>query len=145
MSEERSKISLRKGPKRKDRPTISAPRQISAPIPNNDGPTIPRSTGGRLVAPASTGDGPVPRQRPPPSTGGKTGDLVKRRYSTRFNNLPSDFDAEKPPVPSIPNIDLSKYDPSVSVNSRPPPTRGPGGAPPVVDPKALRDPRLIPD
>ncbi|KAI1153222.1 exocyst complex component EXO84 [Nemania diffusa] len=143
MSEERSKISLRKGPKRKDRPTISAPRQISAPIPNNDGPTIPRSTGGRPVAAASTGDGPIPRQRPPPSTGGKTGDLVKRRYSTRFNNLPSDFDAEKPPVPSMPNIDLSKYE--QSVNSRPPPTRGPGGAPPVVDPKALRDPRLNPE
>ncbi|KAI1755620.1 exocyst complex component EXO84 [Xylaria castorea] len=142
MSEERSKISLRKGPKRKNRPTISAPRQISAPIPSNDGPPIPRSTGGRPAA--ITGDGPPPpRQRPPPSTGGKTGDLVKRRYSTRFNNLPSNFDPEKPPVPSIPDIDLAKYD--QSVNLRPLPARGPGGAPPAVDPKALRDPRLAPD
>ncbi|KAI1185048.1 serine/threonine-protein phosphatase pp2a catalytic subunit [Nemania serpens] len=149
MSEERSKISLRKGPKRKTRPTISAPRQISAPIPNNDGPTIPRSTGGRPVAlaaapaAAAAADTPPPRQRPPPSTGGKTGDLVKRRYSTRFNNLPADFDAEKPPIPAMPDIDLSKYD--QSVNSRPPPMRGPDGAPPTVDPKALRDPRLNPE
>lgn len=147
MSEERSKISLRKGPKRKTRPTISAPRQISAPIPNNDGPTIPRSTGGRPVAVAAAAaaavDAPPPRQRPPPSAGGKTGDLVKRRYSTRFNNLPADFDAEKPPVPAMPDIDLSKYD--QSVNARPPPMRGPDGAPPTVDPKALRDPRLIPE
>ncbi|KAJ8124107.1 hypothetical protein ONZ43_g87 [Nemania bipapillata] len=144
MSEERSKISLRKGPKRKNRPTISAPRQISAPIPTENNPTIPKSIGGGSVAPPNTDDGPVPRQRPPPS-GGKTGDLVKRRYSTRFNNFPSDFDAQKPPipsVPSIPNIDLSKYDTSVSVNSRPPPTRN---APPIVDPQALRDPRLVPD
>ncbi|KAI1108267.1 serine/threonine-protein phosphatase pp2a catalytic subunit [Nemania sp. NC0429] len=139
MSEERSKISLRKGPKRKTRPTISAPRQISAPIPNNDGPTIPRSTGGRPAA----ADAPPPRQRPPPSTGGKTGDLVKRRYSTRFNNLPADFDAEKPPIPAMPDLDLSKYD--QSVHARPPPMRGPDGAPPTVDPKALRDPRLIPE
>jgi len=147
MSEERSKISLRKGPKRKSRPTISAPRQISAPIPNNNGlpiattaASIPRNPGGRPAAIA--GDG-TPRPRPPPPTGGKTGDLVKRRYSTRFNNLPPNFDAQNPPVPSLPDIDLSKYD--QSAKTRPPPTRGPGGTAPVVDPKALRDPRLVPD
>ncbi|KAI1329732.1 serine/threonine-protein phosphatase pp2a catalytic subunit [Xylariaceae sp. FL0255] len=132
MSEERSKISLRKGPKRKStRPTISAPQQISAPIPNSDGPaTLPRT---RPLQSAP--------QRPPIS-GGKTGDLVKRRYSTRFNNLPTDFNAENPPVPSLPtNIDLSKYNEPV----KPPPSRGPGGPSPTVDPKALRDPRLVPD
>ncbi|KAI1819382.1 exocyst complex component EXO84 [Xylaria intraflava] len=142
MSEERSKISLRKGPKRKTRPTISAPRQISAPI-LNDGPTLPRATGGRPAAVPS--DGSPPRPRAPP-TRGKTGDLVKKRYSTRFNNLPADFNAEKPPVPAIPaipNLDLSSYGQPMS--SRPPPLRGPDGAPPVVDTKALRDPRLVPD
>ncbi|KAI0022779.1 exocyst complex component EXO84 [Xylariomycetidae sp. FL0641] len=143
MSEERSKISLRSGTRKKNRPVISAPRQISGPIPNNDGPAVPRSTGGRSIA-----DGPQPRPRPPPSTGGKTGDLVKRRYSTRFNNLPTEFDATKPPVPALPQFDISKYE--QPVKARPPPSRGGpppsrGGAPPVVDPKALRDPRLVPD
>lgn len=146
MSEERGKISLRSGPKRKARPTISAPRQISDPIPN-DGVAVPRSTGGR----PGPGGPPPPRQRPPPATGGKTGDLVKRRYSTRFNNLPSDFDATAPPMP---NFDISKYDQAAS-RPRPPPSRDggvpgiPGGpprtGPPTVDPKALRDPRLVPD
>ncbi|KAI0387785.1 serine/threonine-protein phosphatase pp2a catalytic subunit [Hypomontagnella monticulosa] len=145
MSEERSKISLRSGPKRKGRPTISAPRQISDPIPN-DGVQVPRSTGGRPGP-----NVPLPRQRQPPATGGKTGDLVKRRYSTRFNNLPSDFDPTAPPIPSVPSFDISKYD-RPSSSRRPPPSRdggaagGPGrGVPPVVDPKALRDPRLVPD
>ncbi|KAK8011246.1 hypothetical protein PG990_010211 [Apiospora arundinis] len=45
MSE--NKISLRSGGKRKGRPTISAPRQISGPIPN-DGIDVPRSSGGVL-------------------------------------------------------------------------------------------------
>lgn len=145
MSEERGKISLRSGPKRKARPTISAPRQISDPIPN-DGVAVPRSTGGRPGA----GGLPPPRQRPPPSTGGKTGDLVKRRYSTRFNNLPADFDATKPPVPSMPKFD-SKYVQPAS-RARPPPSRdgppplgAPRSGPPTIDPKALRDPRLVPD
>ncbi|KAF3061372.1 Exocyst complex component exo84 [Daldinia childiae] len=146
MSEERSKISLRSGPKRKGRPTISAPRQISDPIPNDGGVPVPRSTGGRV----GTNNPPPPRQRQPPATGGKTGDLVKRRYSTRFNNLPSDFDPSAPPVPSMPAFDISKYDQQAS-RPRPPPSRdGPGaglsrGVPPTVDPKALRDPRLVPD
>ncbi|KAI0159846.1 exocyst complex component EXO84 [Xylariaceae sp. FL1272] len=135
-----NRISLRKGPKRKinTRPTISAPRQISAPIPNNDGPsTLPRT---RPVALPTDG---VPRQTRPPISGSKTGDLVKRRYSTRFNNLPADFDAEKPPVPSLPNVDFSKYE--EPARQRPPPSRGAGGGPPTIDPKALRDSRLVPD
>ncbi|KAL7627653.1 exocyst complex component exo84 [Parahypoxylon ruwenzoriense] len=146
MSEERSKISLRSGPKRKGRPTISAPRQISDPIPI-DGVTVPRSAGGKAIA----GGPPPPRQRPPPASGGKTSDLVKRRYSTRFNNLPADFDATAPPVPSMPTFDPSRYEQSASRTRPPPPQDGglPAGlgrdAPPTVDPKALRDPRLVPD
>ncbi|KAI1470629.1 Cullin repeat-like-containing domain protein [Daldinia caldariorum] len=147
MSEEkeRSKISLRSGPKRKGRPTISAPRQISDPIPQ-DGVPIPRSTGGKV----GTNNVPPPRQRQPPATGGKTGDLVKRRYSTRFNNLPSDFDPTAPPIPSMPTFDISKYDQQASRPLAPSSRDGPGagasrGAPPTVDPKALRDPRLVPD
>lgn len=62
MSEDRSRISLRSGPKRKGRPTISAPRQISSPIPQGEvparGPSIPRA-----AAPDVT---PPPRARPLP-------------------------------------------------------------------------------
>lgn len=140
MSDDRNKISLRSGPKRKGRPAISAPKQISGPIPN-DGVNVPRSTGGRSIAAGA----PQPRPRPPPQAGGgKTGDLVKRRYSTRFNNLPNDFDASAPPIPSMPTFDPSKYEqPS---ERRPPPSRGaPAGGGPSVDVKALRDPRLVPD
>ncbi|KAI5868423.1 serine/threonine-protein phosphatase pp2a catalytic subunit [Durotheca rogersii] len=147
MSEERGKIlSLRSGPKRKGRPTISAPRQISDPIPI-DGVAVPRSTGGKAAA----GNLPLPRQRQPPTSGGKTSDLVKRRYSTRFNNLPADFDATAPPVPSMPSFDPSKYEQSAS-RTRQLPSRDGGvpassgrDVPPSVDPKALRDPRLVPD
>ncbi|KAI1435678.1 exocyst complex component EXO84 [Xylaria sp. CBS 124048] len=142
MSEERSKISLRKGPKRKNRLVISSPKQISAPI-LNDGPEFPKGMAG--LPAAISGNDSSPRPRAPP-TRGKTGDLVKQRYSTRFNNLPADFDAERPPLPSmpaIPNIDLVKY--GQAANLRSPPLRGADGGPPIVDTKALRDPRLIPD
>ncbi|OIW31866.1 hypothetical protein CONLIGDRAFT_612081 [Coniochaeta ligniaria NRRL 30616] len=133
MSEDRSRISLRSGPKRKGRPTISAPRQISSPIPQGDvpprGPSIPRTA----AAPDVT---PPPRARPLP-----TSDLVKRRYSTRFNNLPEGFDPTAPPIPSLPNLD--KYDTGRDRRGAPP-SRG-GGNAPVVDIKALRDPKLVPD
>ncbi|KAI0132225.1 Cullin repeat-like-containing domain protein [Xylariales sp. AK1849] len=158
MSDDKRGISLRAGPKRKGRPAISAPRQISNPIPN-DGIEVPRSTGGRPIANGSSGGSggpglpgaPPPRARPPPATGGKTSDMVKRRYSTRFNNLPQDFDATAPPVPSMPTFDPSRY--AQPKNTRPPPSRGEGsagpsrgsGGPLTVDVKALRDPRLAPD
>lgn len=143
MSE--TKLSLRSGGKRKGRPTISAPKQISGPIPN-DGIDVPRSSGGRSMAAQAA---PVSRPRPPPSQGGKTNDLVKRRYSTRFNNLPANYDATAPPVPSMPSIDSARYE--KPTDRRPPPSRAgdsggrPPGGPPVVDMKALRDPRLAAD
>lgn len=157
MSEDRTKISLRSA-KRKARPVISAPRQISEPIPN-DGVPVPRSVGGKISAvppppgTAASAAQPRPRPRPPPSTA--TGDLVKRRYSTRFNNLPENFDASAPPMP---NFDISKFQ-----QQRPPPPQlppsqagagpvggvglggGGGGAAPVVDRDALENPRLAVD
>ncbi|KAJ9161869.1 Exocyst complex component EXO84 [Coniochaeta hoffmannii] len=136
MSEDRSRISLRSGPKRKGRPTISAPRQISSPIPQGEvpprGPSIPRT-----AAPDVT---PPPRARPLPVSE-KTSDLVKRRYSTRFNNLPEGFDPTAPPIPTLPNLD--KYDPGRDRRGAPP-SRG-GGSAPAVDIKTLRDPNLVPD
>ncbi|KAF4472077.1 Exocyst complex component EXO84 [Fusarium albosuccineum] len=130
MSEERSKISLRSG-KRKKRPTISAPRQISSPIVQDGSSPKP---------PPIPGD-PRPRPRPPPVAGGKTSDLVKRRYSTRFNTLPTSFNAGAPPMPSAPS--LGSYEPRDHGPARPPPSRG--GAAPVLDIKVLRDPNLTPD
>ncbi|KAB5523862.1 exocyst complex component EXO84 [Coniochaeta sp. 2T2.1] len=136
MSDDRSRISLRSGPKRKNRPTISAPRQISAPIPQGDvpprGPSIPRN-----VAPDVT---PPQRLRPLPVSE-KTSDLVKRRYSTRFNQIPEGFDPTAPPIPSLPN--LANYDAGRDRGGAPP-SRG-GGNAPVVEVKALRDPKLVPD
>lgn len=138
-------ISLRSGGKRKTRPVISAPRQISGPIPEN-AIDIPRSSGGKGPP---LGGGPAPMARPPPTRGGKTSDKVLRRYSTRFNNLPNDFDASAPPVPSLPTFDPSKY---AQPATRTPPSRSEGGpvggrgaGPLAVDVKALRDPNLAPD
>ncbi|KAL2691886.1 exocyst complex component exo84 [[Neocosmospora] mangrovei] len=132
MSEERSKIySLRSG-KRKKRPTISAPRQISSPILQDGSAKLPP------VNEAAA----RPRPRPPPVAGTKTSDLVKRRYSTRFNALPtSNYSAGAPPMPPAPS--LGNYEPRDHAAARPPPSRA--GAAPVVDMKALRDPDLTPD
>lgn len=66
MSEERSKISLRSGPKRKGRPTISAPRQISSPIRQDDD----AAAGAPMEQPV-----PRPRLRPAPAAGGKVREL----------------------------------------------------------------------
>ncbi|KAM5348272.1 hypothetical protein ACJ41O_008096 [Fusarium nematophilum] len=131
MSEERSKISLRSG-KRKKRPTISAPRQISSPIVQDGSSPKPPPLGEAATR---------PRPRPPPVAGGKTSDLVKRRYSTRFNNLPANYNAGAPPMPQPPT--LGSYEPRDRSATRPPPSRG--GAAPVLDIKALRDPNLTPD
>ncbi|KAL2024048.1 hypothetical protein VTK56DRAFT_283 [Thermocarpiscus australiensis] len=138
MSEERSKISLRSGGKRKGRPAI----KISGPILQEDAGS--RGPTGRPMAEA----GPQPRPRPPPQSSGKTSDLVKRRYSTRFNNLPSNFDPTANPVPSLPNLD--QYAQVQTQDRRAPPSRGgrsesggAGSTGPQVDVRALRDPNLV--
>ncbi|RDA82967.1 hypothetical protein CP532_0870 [Ophiocordyceps camponoti-leonardi (nom. inval.)] len=127
MSDERSKISLRSGPKRKGRPTISAPRQISSPL-TQDGGLKPGESAPRA------------RLRPAPMAGGKTSNLVKQRYSTRFNNPPVGLDAGmQPPMPALPsNMDRRGGTTTTMTAPR-------IGAAPVVDIKALRDPKLVPD
>ncbi|KZF19368.1 Metallo-dependent phosphatase [Xylona heveae TC161] len=124
---EKRGISLRK--KRSMRPKISAPRQISSPIPNNQATLAPPNPASRTLL-------DVPRERPQP--GGRTADLVKRRYSTRFSQLPPDFDAAKPVVPSIP----TQYAASSSQTKIGAST---GGQKIVVDLNALRDPNLHPE
>ncbi|KAH7417937.1 Cullin repeat-like-containing domain protein [Cadophora sp. MPI-SDFR-AT-0126] len=129
MSEEKSKgISLRT--KRSKRPAIN-PKQISGPIQQTAGGP-PRSNGGQAAFEA-------PPQRP--QMGGKTSDLVKRRYSTRFNNLPTDYNAAAPPVPSMPSLP-SQFAAPNERGRGPSPGRGPGLN---VDVKALRDPNLRPE
>ncbi|RDA90458.1 hypothetical protein CP533_3934 [Ophiocordyceps camponoti-saundersi (nom. inval.)] len=128
MSDERSKISLRSGPKRKGRPTISAPRQISSPLSQDGGGLKPGESAPRA------------RLRPAPMAGGKTSNLVKQRYSTRFNNPPAGLDTGMPPpMPALPsNMDRRG---GMSTTMTAPRI----GAAPVVDIKALRDPKLVPD
>jgi len=145
MPEERRLLSLRSGNKRRDRLKISAPQQISAPIPQDGSEvSIQPSAGARPGGPAPVpGSGSLPaRPRPPPSSNSRTGDLVKRRYSTRFNNLPENYDASAPPP--MPSFDVSKYEQPQPI-SRPQPSRGrgeEGSVVPVVDKAALGDPRL---
>ncbi|CAK7211381.1 exocyst complex component exo84, partial [Sporothrix eucalyptigena] len=158
MSEDRLKISLRSGPKRKGRPVISAPRQISAPIPNGSGPNtanslpLPRNDGSRPGGDSK----PIPRPSLPAQSGGKTSDYIKRRYSARFNDMPKNEFA--PPVPSLPSFDRYESGRRPGAGGASLPIRGAedrggrggsggGGAsaPIPVDVKALRDPKLIPD
>ncbi|KAJ6183746.1 hypothetical protein N7519_005047 [Penicillium mononematosum] len=72
---------------RRQRPQISAPKPISGPLPPNT-----RSP--------ESGPSAIPtRERAPQNDA--TSDLVKRRYSTRFNSAP-EFDNKAPPVPALP-------------------------------------------
>ncbi|RQM08771.1 hypothetical protein DH86_00002475, partial [Scytalidium sp. 3C] len=123
-------ISLRT--KRKGgRPTISAPKQISAPISQSGGPTVAPSS---KLPPAAIG-----QQRPQAS--GKTSDLVKRRYSTRFNNPPPGFNPTNPSVPSVPSLP-SQYTTQNDRGRGPSPARG---STLTVDLAALRNPNFRPD
>ncbi|KAI9752847.1 MAG: hypothetical protein M4579_005462 [Chaenotheca gracillima] len=133
MEEKHSKgISLRK--KRSVRPPISAPKQISGPVPT-------QGLSSRVPAASKpAANAPQPR----PQAGGKTSDFVKRRYSTRYN-LPSDFDAAAPPLPSIPPIP-GQYGSNLGAGQQAARGASPSARQGVsVDIKALRDPSLQPE
>jgi len=66
---------------------------------------------------------------------------VKRRYSTRFNDLPSEFDPDAPPVPGVPILP-DQLAPQNERRRGPSPSRGGGLS---VDVKALRDPNFRPE
>ncbi|CCU74773.1 unnamed protein product [Blumeria hordei] len=126
MSEDKIKgISLRT--KGKTRLTISAPRQISEPLPVG---AALRSANNPSFQPSS--------QRL--QVGGKTSDLVKRRYSTRFNNIPADYDPTRPPLPNVPPIP-GRFSPSERGRKFNDESRGRLN----IDVAALRDPNLRPD
>lgn len=110
---------------RRPRPQISAPKPIADPTPANSR----AADSAQKNAPSAT-----PRERAPQSDA--TSDLVKRRYSTRFNQVP-DFDAP-PPVPGLPPGFGGLGPPTASNNG---PLNDPS-APPEVDLNALRDSSL---
>jgi len=115
---------------RRQRPQISAPKPISGPLPANT-----RSPDAGQAAIAAS------RDRAPQS--GATSDLVKRRYSTRYNAVP-DFDANAPPVPALPTAAQGGYGglgAPVMASKQLSPVEGATPAP-VVDLNALRDPSL---
>ena len=116
---------------RRPRPQISAPKPIAGPAPANNSRTPDSGQGNATPSAAS-------RERAPQSDA--TSDLVKRRYSTRFNQVP-DLDANAPPVPGLPPGAAAKY----GGLGPPPTTKRPStgqAGPPEVDLNALRDPSL---
>lgn len=116
-------LTLRR--KRKDRPTISAPQNASGPGITK--PAQPNKAGSNALT--------VPRDRNAPT---ETSDLVKRRYSTRYNQLPDFSTVGAPPVPNLPG--------TLKRRSQPASPRRPGGAPSsrplLVDGDTLKDPNL---
>ncbi|KAJ5453500.1 Exocyst complex component exo84 [Penicillium daleae] len=112
---------------RRQRPQISAPKPISGPLPpNTRAPDAPQ------------GSIPVGRERAPQSEA--TSDLVKRRYSTRFNAVP-DFGASVPPVPALPTQAPGGYG-GLEAPAAVPRQPSPADGAPKVDLNALRDPSL---
>ena len=143
MSDDRGKgISLRK--KRTDKrpkggaPTISAPRQISAPMPTGLAAATLSSSGRPSNESSRSGKKlDAPRERP--QRADKTADLVKRRYSQKITTLPSDF-GNGGPMPDMPQIPSQYRDKSQTRDARPP--GGSDGRALRVDMNALRDPNL---
>ena len=70
-----------------------------------------------------------------PQLGGQTSNLIKKRYSIRYNQLPDLNDPDAPPVPSIPNFQRAFAQHFGSREGSPARQQG-------VDVRALRDPSL---
>lgn len=115
---------------RRPRPQISAPKPIADPAPANSSKSAQKGPGNGAVSAPS-------RERAAQSEA--TSDLVKRRYSTRFNQVP-DFDASAPPVPGLPP-GAAKYGALAPPATKARPSTDKSG-PPVVDLDVLRDPSL---
>ena len=79
------------------RPPISAPKRIS-----NQGPAPPSSRQNGVNGPTAR----MVAERP--KLGGNTSDLVKRRYSTRFTQLPDFSNTDAPPIPKLPENHLAQ-------------------------------------
>lgn len=90
-------MTLRKK-KTQKRPVISAPQQ-----PQQQQQQRPEAT--NLKAPSNIQLKPPIKERP---TQSETSDLVKRRYSTRYNQLPQ-FGSDIPNVPSLPGAGANNF------------------------------------
>ena len=140
---EKRGISLRK--KRSGKPKISAPKQISGPLPIN---TTTDTSRPKPNGPAGGGGGlpSGPRPRPRPQGADATADLIQRRYSTRFANAPSEYGADAPPMPSMPKVPgagkFAVQPPRPSMDERPSLDERRRIK---VDVKALSNPNLKPD
>ncbi|KAF2708895.1 hypothetical protein K504DRAFT_433537 [Pleomassaria siparia CBS 279.74] len=146
MSEEKSKgISLRKKrTEKRPKPgknkdiSVSAPRQISAPMPTGIASSTLSSSGRPSIDSNRSANKPdasrEKAQRPD-----KTADLVKRRYSQKLQ-LPTDFgNGDLGALPQIPSQYRNAPSPQ-SRDERPPRTAD--GPSLKVDTNALRDPNL---
>ena len=103
-------------------------RKTARPGPKQTSKPPPKATRSNAVSEQARA-APAPR---PKMGGGGTSDLVKRRYSTRFNQLPDFSNADAPPVPSLPI-------PQQKRRSRTPSPTKQGV---IVDITALKDPHL---
>lgn len=99
MEEKSRGFSLRQK-KSSRRPPISAPRQIPSNL-NPAAASLGRANGNgdNLAGPQGT-EKSVARSRP--KLEGGTSDIVKRRYSTRFTNVPKFTADGAPSVPALP-------------------------------------------
>ncbi|KAL9599479.1 MAG: hypothetical protein Q9219_003818 [cf. Caloplaca sp. 3 TL-2023] len=113
-------------------PEISAPKQLTTP--SNTVPTASRGPPPRVNGLSEKL--PNANRERPGKQGGNTADLVKRRYSTRFAQLPGFSNADAPPLPNghlphqQPKLNQAPSKQIESVN---------------VDVAALKDPNLDPE
>jgi uncharacterized protein len=120
MEDKGKGFSLRQKKSRRA-PPISGPKHISGPI--NTAQHQPRS---KPTRPNANGD----------TSTANTSDLVKRRYSTRFTNLPDFSNADASPVPTVPTLPSQFAQP----DSRPSTARQ--GQKVSIDVNALKDTNL---
>lgn len=144
MSDDRGKgISLRKKREKRPKggpPTISAPRQISAPMPT--GLAATQSSGRPSQDSARSGSARRVDPRERPQRADKTADLVKRRYSQKVPTLPPDF-GNGAPMPALPQMPAQFRNAPPSRDGRP---AGPSeGRVVQLDKRALEEPNLRPD
>ncbi|KAF2459138.1 hypothetical protein BDY21DRAFT_318400 [Lineolata rhizophorae] len=122
----------------------------------------PRPSDERSRGPPAAATAGLPGANPRPRAAQqseRTAEMVKRRYSTRFTNLPQDFSVEggAPPVPAMPGIPAQYMGaggrPGTAGSRMAPPSRdgprasseGRRGDKIGVDLKKLRDPNLRPE
>nr|POE74046.1 exocyst complex component exo84 [Quercus suber] len=134
-------ISLRR--KKTTRPTISAPRQISAPRdPSADSRWDAQTTASGVSTSSREPRPGISRADT------NTSDLVKRRYSTRFAVGAPVQDGLAPPTPNVPVLPTQYGRPSTSQarspshDGRPAESGPPGQSKLHVDARALKDPNL---